>query len=213
VLWATAIVALAVATGPAFAVWHERRSLLVKPEVITNQLKIGGWTTQNSGSWHPIYGGADLEIMTRIAPPRGGAAPVDVAVVYYARNRESRSLLSSTNQLWDSTSWYAISRGTAEARLGPAPVHLNETLIASQSEQRLIWWTYWIDNRFTTSGLVLKLLQMKTAFGGNESTALVAFSIPVEGSVEDARARLQMTLTEISSPLRKPAGMETERRR
>jgi hypothetical protein len=51
-----------------------------------------------------------------------------------------------------------------------------------------------MDERFTTSRLIIKLLQLKTAFSGNEAAALIAFSTPIDGAVEDARARLETAL-------------------
>jgi EpsI family protein len=153
--------------------------------------------------------------MTSFAP--GGlksAAPIDIAIVYYARNRAGRSLIATTNHLWDPAIWHQIEGFSRTAYLGSDPVPLNEAVIASGSEQRLIWSTYWMDGRFTTSSTAIKLLQLKTAFVGDETAALIAFSVPIEGAVADAQKHLERALRELTlHPDRLVAARQTGARR
>lgn len=187
------------AVGPAFADWHERQPITVHPEMITDRFGLGGWTERLNSTWHPEYSDADIELMTRILPGKSAnAVPIDAAVAYYARNRDGRSLLAASHQLWDTDVWHQVEANAANVRLGPDRVLMNEAIISSGSRQRLVWWTYWMAQRFTTSSLAIKLLQLKTAFAGNESAALIAFSLPIDGATEDARKQLESALAELT---------------
>ena len=147
-----------------------------------------------AGPWRPVYADPDTRLNASLVPEARATSAVDMAIVYYGRIREGHSLISSTNRLWDGAIWRAVERSRVVAKLGPQTVELDETVIRSLSERRLIWSFYWMDGRFTTSNLTIKLLQLKTAFTGNEASALIAFSTPIDGAVEDARARLKTAL-------------------
>jgi hypothetical protein len=56
-----------------------------------------------------------------------------------------------------------------------------------------------MDERFTTSDVVIKLLQLKTAFIGNEASALIAFSTPIDGAIDDARSRLRSAMASFAN--------------
>ena len=190
---------LAVAVGPAFAAWHEVKPLEMNPNVVTGRFGLDGWTDNLSGTWRPIYG-ADVLQMTRFKPasPAGGEL-IDVAVAYYARNRAGRSLVATTNRLWDPGIWRQVDGRDLTTHIGRDSVQVREAVITSGSEQRLVWWTYWMDETFTTSSTMIKLLQLQTAFTGNEAAALIAFSTPIDGAIEDARARLHAGLSGLSA--------------
>ena len=123
-----------------------------------------------------------------------------MAIVYYTRTREGRSLVSDTNQLWDGANWQAVGVRRVGAKLGPQTLDVDETVISSLSQKRLIWSVYWMDERFTTSNLTIKLLQIKTAFTGREASAVIAFSTPIDGAVEDARSRIQAAVASLDLP-------------
>ena len=190
-----AVAAVATATlvsiGPAFAMWHDQRPVSVNPEVLTDRLNLPGWTEKASGSWHPAFGADSVLMTTFVVWPN--EKPIDAAIAYFARNRPGRSLIATTNHVWDDQ-WHETESRALTARFGAEPVRLNEAIIASASEQRLVWWTYWMDNQFTTSATTIKLLELKTALSGNEAAALIAFSTPIDGAVEDARVRLETAL-------------------
>ena len=189
---------LAVAVGPVFAVWHEVKPIEMNPNIVTGQLGLDGWTDKAPGTWRPIYG-ADALWITKFNPSSlASGESIDVAVAYYARNRVSRSLVATTNRLWDSGIWRQVDARNLSTHIGRDTVQVKESVITSGPEQRLIWWTYWMDGTFTTSSMTIKLLQLKTVFTGNEAAALIAFSTPIDGAIEDARARLHAGLAGLS---------------
>jgi exosortase A len=199
---ATAVAtALLLATGPALAYWNEKRPVASISPVFTEPFTLNGWTVLPSeGSWRPAYANPDYGLEIRLSQQDATAPPVDLAIVYYARTREGRSLIAGTNQLWDGAIWQAMSMQRIVAKLSSQPLDMNETMISSRSGKRLIWSVYWMDERFTTSNLTIKLLQIKTAFTGGEASALVAFSSPIDGAVEDARDRIRAAVASLDLP-------------
>lgn len=205
-VWLTTFAtATSLALGPALADWHNNRTVVVDPRAVTRTFALDGWTENPKGPWRPIYIGADAQLMTSFTPGASkNGAPIDVAVAYYARNRAGRSLATLANSLWDPAIWHQVEMRSQKARLGSNFVRLNEAIIASGSQQRLVWWTYRMDGRFTTSRIVIKLLQLKTAFIGDDTAALIAFSVPIDGALADAQEYLETGLANLMLRPRTP---------
>lgn len=187
--------ALAISAGPALAYFHEIRPIEVNEPAFSRPLELQGWKTiPRDGAWTPAYGNPDAQFGTTIVSEASSAQPVDISVVYYARLREGRSLIATTNRDWNGDRWRLAGSGAVSARIGGADAPFGEFRIMSETERRLVWSSYWIDGRFTRSGITVKLLQMKTAFSGNEAAAVVALSTPIEGSIDEARQSLREAL-------------------
>ena len=151
-----------------------------------------GWNVVRSSElWHPNYPRADQELRASLVRGSDSAPPVDVAIEYYARIRTEASMVSSTNHLWQGAVWHPLNAGVVHANLGSQPVQFAEDVISSVTEKRLVWSAYWMEGRFTTNPVLIKLLELKTAFFGHRRAAVIAFSTPIDGAVEDARARLK----------------------
>jgi exosortase A len=207
VLSAALATALAISAGPAAAYWHDHRALADRPALAPQSLAVEGWKIVPAvDSWRPAYGGSDWEMHTSLSLADSLAPPVDVVITYYGRARMGHTLIASTNSLWDTTVWQLGQSRSTTARLGSRPLRLDETVISSGEQKRLVWSTYWMDERFTTSGLAIKLLQLKTAFFGDEAEALVAFSTPIDGADELARARLTRALASLGDLPERLAG-------
>ena len=63
----------------------------------------------------------------------------------------------------------------------------------------MVWSSYWVDSRFTTSLLKVKLWQAGAALKGHEGQAVLVLSTQMEGGVPEARARLSQTLAALGS--------------
>jgi exosortase A len=191
--------AFAISMGPALAYWHDGRPIVANAQALTAPLNVATWTVARPmGTWQPIYGGNDLEFITSFVPGSSNSRAVDVAIEYYGRIREGRSLVAATNSLWDDAIWHQTESRNVSARIGSEPLQLREAVVSSAFGKRLVWSTYWMDGRFTTSGVMIKLLQLKTILTGNESAALIALSTPIDGAQEDAHARLKTVLMSLS---------------
>jgi len=187
--------ALAISAGPAIAYRHDSRAIATNTRGFAPSLALKGWrVVPAAGRWHPDFANPDREANATLVQESSNAPAVDLAIVYYGRIREGHSLIATTNRLWDNETWHPVEARSTSAKLGATPLRLDETIISSGLERRLVWSSYWMDERFTTSNLTIKLLQLKTTFSGNEAAALIAFSTPIDGAVEDARARLETAL-------------------
>jgi hypothetical protein len=78
--------------------------------------------------------------------------------------------------------------------LGNAPATFHEYQISSALGERLIWSCYWINGRTTTSPLMVKLLQLKSAITAHDEAAIIVLATPIEGSVSDTRKKLATVL-------------------
>ena len=183
--------ALVISAGPAFAYWHETRPILVNQAALKQPLAVEGWTVVTpSADWHPDFNEPDGQFATSLKATSASAPQVDLVIDYYGRMRERHSLVAATNRLWDVHVWHPIETHALTVRVGGTPVRFNEVVIATPSEKRLVWSSYWMDGRFTNSPLTIKLLQIKTVLTANEGAALLVVSTPIEGAPELARGRL-----------------------
>jgi EpsI family protein len=189
----TAIAAVLISTGPAFAWWRDTRSALPDVTATADYLHADGWQDKDGGNWSPHFPGADAHLMMSSAPASG--APVDLFVGYYARPRAGHTMTAHLNLPWDENVWNGATNALTSAPLGPSTVQLQESVINSGAEKRLVWSVYWVDGHFTPSLLAVKLLQAKAGLEGREGQAFVALSTPVDGPAEDARARLARALS------------------
>jgi EpsI family protein len=184
-LVAAIIAAVAVSAAPAFAAWRENRPLNIDAAAFSAPHYAGWQTAQASDAWTPLYGGEDAKLTYSLDHDSFATPPVDVFVYYYGRARGGSTLISSTNKLWDEERWNAASSAKLNAHIGTVPVTFGELEIASSMQRRLVWWTYWARGTFTTSGLDVKLARLKGSFAGQDGSALIAVSVPVESGTED----------------------------
>ncbi len=194
-LLAAVISALAVSAAPAFATWRESRPLSINASAFSLPQYSGWETGQASDAWTPMYSGEDKRLAYSLDHATFATPPVDVFVYYYGRARNGSTLISSTNKMWDEERWNAASSGRLTAHIGNVSAPFGELEIASALQRRLVWWTYWARGKFTTSGLDVKLERLKGSFAGQDGSALIAVSVPVEsGTEEQARQHLAETL-------------------
>jgi EpsI family protein len=189
----TALAALLVSAGPAMAWWHD--NYFVRPDMtaIANPFQTAAWSQGNaSASWHPEFFGADTQTAASIS--NAGATPVDLYLGYYARPRPGHSMTAHFNRFWEDRTWTLADSGNVTAPFAGGPVQFQEWVVTSNVEKRLIWSTYWVNGRFTTNLLKVKLMQAAAALQGHEGQAVVALSTPIDTTPEEARHRLSAAL-------------------
>jgi len=194
-LAAVLICAVAVSAAPAFATWRESRPLNIDASDFSAPHYAGWDTGQASDMWTPMFSGEDAKLAYSLDHSSFATPPVDVFVYYYGRARNGSTLIASTNKLWDEERWNATSSATLRAHIGQVSAPFGELEIASSAQRRLVWWTYWARGKFTTSGLDVKIERLKGSFAGQDGSALIAVSVPLESGTEDqARQHLAQTL-------------------
>lgn len=183
------------ATGPALAAWHDNYFVRPDPAAITPVLSTDWRQGPLSSSWKPRFAGLDAQTTASLVPAADPLeTPVDLFVGYYARPRPGHALTARANQLWSDEGWTSSDARTIKASLAGKPLVLREQTISSRAQKRLVWSYYWIDENTTTSLFRLKLMQAAAALKDRDSQAVIALSTVVDGTVEDARARLTRAL-------------------
>jgi exosortase A len=187
-----AIAALLVSVGPAVAFWHDNRATSSDLRALSDPFQLAGWQKiPPSDSWHPSFSGFDAEAWGAVMPANGAdAVPVDLYLAYYARPRPGHSMTAHVDRFWDPEKWNLSESGATTAPFAGTPVRFQESIITSRFEKRMVWSSYWVNGRFTTSTLNVKLWQSSAALNGHEGQAALVFSTQMERGPEDARRRL-----------------------
>src|SRR5258706_10487160 len=107
-------------------------------------------------------------------------------------------MTAHVNRFWDSQNWALSDTNAVAAAFAGKPVQFQEWIVTSPVEKRMIWSSYWVDGRFTTSLLRVKLRQASAALEGHEGQAVLVLSTQMEGSLQEARGRLSRTLSALN---------------
>jgi exosortase A len=200
---------------PAFAYWNAHRSVSFDRGALSLPHPSNGWLIkQASGNWQPDFVEPDAKLTFGLQAPEPQTPAVDIAVDYYAKSREGHGLISSGNRFWDDEGSHVLSENAITTHWGNTPIVLREMVIATQSRTEMIWWTYWANDRFTTSATQIKLGSLQSMLGGASGTALVALSTEMDSDEDSARSRLAAAMAALSGlppQLRQAAGLSQDR--
>ena len=179
---------LLIAAPPALASVRDAASLRALPDLASPPRP--GWSRSAAASpWSPDLPPPDQRQRFDLRP-QGGEEAVDVLVDYYRGTDKDHSLIVAPNRLWDERAYNLLASSAAAPSIGGRPQPFREFLLQSPGETRLVWWSYWKDGRFTDSGSALKWMALKDLFGRQGGAALVALSVRISGTEEEARSRL-----------------------
>lgn len=189
---AFAVAAALVVAVPAVARWQESRAIEPHVAGLLRPLVMDGWRTdQTMDDWQPDYPDADARLhLSLFRNDNVSNQPIDLFIVYYAHARAAHALTAHINHLWNGEVWTLSGTGSAPAQIGTQRVQMQEWIVTSPAERRMVWAAYWINGRFTSSPLTVKLLQVPAALQGHEGQAIFALSTGIETTDDDARARL-----------------------
>ena len=181
----SAAIVVAVAM-PTFVDYIESRSVELHTEAIPTPRVEAPWTpSETDGQWWPIFPGASVELLQSYTV---GDGTVDLYIAYYGRQRQGAEVVSWQNQLADEIHWTRLGSGRMAAVIDGVESTVAYTRFGSRKKRRMVWYWYWVDDRFTASPHVAKLLQAKSAIlGGKDAGAVVAISsdygdIPAEAN-------------------------------
>jgi len=197
----SALAAGLICAGPALAFWHDNRSGGADLEAIAAPFAVRGWSQLPAGTtWHPeFFGFDDMKAAAIVPEARPDSLPVDLFLGYYARPRPGHSMTAHINRFWNLDAWKLAESGSVTATVGGKPIQLQEWIINSTSERRMVWSCYWVDGRFTTSLLRVKLWQARAALQGHEGQAVLVLSTQMAEAPQDARGRLSEALAALQS--------------
>jgi exosortase A len=187
-VWVALAAALLMSAPPALA--GVLTTIAPPAELSLSPLKHAGWSVgRPAGRWLPDLPAGDTQLHLSLRQP--AKAPLDFVLDYYRSETKNHSLIVGVNRLWDERQYNLVRAGA----VGGQPQNgLSELLLASGAEKTLVWWTYWKDGAFTTSGARIKWLSLRDALWPHTGSAFLALAIPVSGTEDEARAELRSAL-------------------
>jgi len=193
--WPIWVLAAMVIAAPQGAKWLIDRSTptapvkLVAAPRLSPQWSAGPAFTQ----WKPAFRNPSAEINTVYASE---GREVGLYVGYYRHQDAARKLVASANVLVQSgdTDWHPVGNGARalmvgdrEIALRSATLRVTSTAPPTERGDLLVWQTYWVNGRFTSSDTVAKAqLAVGKLMGHGDDSAVVIFYTRAEPSGADA---------------------------
>ncbi|MBM3525208.1 MAG: EpsI family protein, partial [Alphaproteobacteria bacterium] len=196
---AGAVVVAVAALGPAYAAYLDRGAQRTPSEALAAPATRAPWVpSPESAQWRPSFRNPSAERQFRFEAGRDRA--VDLHVVFYADQRKDSELISYDNQLQDDKKWRRISDGGNRLSIDGKQVDVNLRRIASNTARRYVWFWYWVDGRYMSSILDVKLAQVSgKLITGQRASAAIMLSI--EAPSEAAALALAKDFLASSEPL------------
>lgn len=196
---AGALIVGVAALGPAYASYLDRGSQRTPTEALAAPAARAPWApTLEPGRWRPSFQNPSAERQFRFEAGRDRA--VDLHVVLYADQRKGSELISYDNQLQDDKTWRRLSDGGDRLRIDGKDVDVNLRRLASHNARRFVWFWYWVDGRYVSSTLDVKLAQVSgKLITGQRASAAIMLSI--EAETEAAALALAKDFLASSEPL------------
>ena len=210
-LWPVCVLAAMVIAMPQGAKWLIDRSTptapvkLVAAPRLSPQWSAGSAFTQ----WKPAFRNPSAEINTVYA---NEGREVGLYVGYYRHQDAARKLVASANVLAQSgdTDWHPVGNGARALMVGGREIALRRATLRVTSSapptergDLLVWQTYWVNGRFTSSDTVAKAqIALSKLMGHGDDSAVVIFYARAEPSGADAlQSFVQAQLAAIEAQL------------
>ncbi len=183
---AGALVLAVAAWGPAYATYLNYASPKKPAVMIALPDARAPWRAiEAKASWLPAYQNPGADKQQRYTA--GGARNVDLHVVFYSDQRKGSELLSFSNEVQDE-SWRRISDSSTTLLVDGAPLDVNLRRIARGNTRRFVFSWYWVDGRFLTSKIGMKLAQVTGKLvTGRRAAAVVMLSIEANDEADALR--------------------------
>jgi exosortase A len=142
------------------------------------------------GEWTPDFHGMDAQFQQGYRRENGR---VDLAVAYYAYQREGAEAVSDLNAITrEGSPWKLLQARRTDVKVDGRVLPINQALLGQQDRTILVWYWYWVDGEVTNTRVHGKLLEAKALVtGGERDAAIVAVSAKVTENVEKTAAMLQ----------------------
>jgi exosortase A len=153
------------------------------------------WPAAEPSGWQPGVAGHDL--LLRQSFTKEGRQ-VDVAIAYYAWQREGSELIQAANRTYDPERWRRTGAGMAPVQSPAAPASIRwERITSTEFDTRVNLSWYWLAGH-QTAGLpeALAIKTLNRLFGRHRPAAIVMVSVPFAGDEEVALRTAQAFLAE-----------------
>ncbi len=171
--FATVVVAGA---APIYASIIEQRYQTFEEYSLKKDGGFSGVDISGKTDWEPYYDGASQ--IVRKQNLLGPSETVDIFIAYYKYQSKDTEMIRYGNGVVPSEVWGRISSRVLSPDDTGLDGPINEVLIQSGADRRLVWYWYWVDGQKVASNYKAKLLDAKAKFlGGRLDSAVIALSV------------------------------------
>ena len=141
--------------------------------------------------WRPDLPGADAR---RFDQDQVEGRPVIRAVAYYAWQRQGAKAASDAANLAPEK-WTRLNFGASNVTVDGQSFAAQRLIVADGKRHWLIYSWYWVDDRFTGSATLTKLLQIRGLLEGRNAGAAIVVATPFEANEDPATAEHALALS------------------
>jgi len=185
------VIIAAVLTGivPVYVSVIEQRYQAFEHYTLSPETRILGQDISKQANWKPYYGGASQTFQFR---KQQAAGAVDTFIAYYKYQNNDSEMIRFGNGVVPAKIWEQVGSRKINPALSGLDFPVNEVILQSGIQRRLVWYWYWVDGRFSSSKYEAKLLGAKAElFGGRLDSAVIAVSALVDrNNIKQKRKQL-----------------------
>jgi len=202
------IVVIFTAFAPIYASVIEQRYQTFDHYTLVPDGKMPGRDVSQDASWKPHYAGASQTFHLRA--DLSASESVDIFMAYYKYQTGDIEMISYGNGVAQKDVWGRIENRKIGRDITGLGHMVNEVLLQSGQQKRLVWYWYWADGELTASKYKAKLLDAKAKLlNGRLDSAVMAISILVD---EENINRQRQKLAQFAASLPPFSAMVTETR-
>ena len=160
-------------------------------------------------NWHPRFKDADDERLVSYQTEEGHV--FDVYMARYAYQNRQKEMIRFGNTVAAPKIWSYTAGSEQQVAFGGQEYDMIEEIIHSHLGNRLVWYVYFVDDRFTNNPYLAKLYDARAKLlGGSLEAKVFAISVPIpDGNEQLARvdlAEVAQKLPPIAAMLSEPGG-------
>ncbi len=157
-----------------------------------------GSDVSQEARWKPQYDGASQVFY--LQNQQAAADPVDIYIAYYKYQSQNKEMIRHGNGVDQQDVWSRVENRVISPVIAGERRRINEMLLQSGRQKRLVWYWYWVDGKILASNYKAKLFDAKAKLsGGRLDSAIVAISVLVDSDNID-RQRKELSEFAISLP-------------
>ncbi len=181
---------ISVGIAPFYIVTIEQRYKTFENNSVVLDQNIWGQDASDNTDWKPYYRDASQTFFLQQGHLE--SEKIDIFMAYYKYQSQDTEMIRYGNGVVPSKIWGLISKRNVNAVITGLPGSVNEVLLQSGKQKRLVWYWYWVDEKIIANNYKAKLLDAKVKLtGGRLDSAIIALSIPVDnGDIEQKRELL-----------------------
>lgn len=200
---AALIVLAIVSLGPAYASYlHSNRGSPDRIALSAPDARPPWRAVPWTSSWRPVYAGATTEMAQAYSDT---VSTVELLIAVYADQRQGAKLIGFGNRLEDGEVWRRVDDRAASLTLDGLERPALMRRLDGREGTRLVWWLYWVDGHWTTSGIAARVRYLlgKLIHGRSTAAVLVLGAAgPSEAAASAAAQRLLSSIPDLAAVLR-----------